>query len=105
MCVAPLPRSARVYPVEALMADCRQYFATTGRRVTFEYTLLAGVNDGRQHVRSSSPAQQRDLQPLPVVLCWASAVLPPLAKPQRGPSWKCEVFPRRAPSKPHSGFT
>ena len=40
-----------MYPIEALMADCRQYFAVTGRRVTFEYTLMAGVNDGRHHVR------------------------------------------------------
>ena len=37
--------SARVYPLEALMMDCREYFRTTGRRVTFEYTVLAGVND------------------------------------------------------------
>lgn len=49
-----LSRSAKVYPIEALMADCRQYFAITGRRVTFEYTLMAGVNDGRHHVRPSS---------------------------------------------------
>jgi hypothetical protein len=46
--------SAKVYPIEALMADCRQYFAVSGRRVTFEYTLMAGVNDGRHHVRSPS---------------------------------------------------
>lgn len=25
--------------------DCREYFNTTGRRVTFEYTVLATVND------------------------------------------------------------
>ena len=46
------PRSAQVYPLEALMADCRAYFAATGRRVTFEYTLMAGVNDSLQHVRA-----------------------------------------------------
>ncbi len=33
------------------MADCRAYFGATGRRVTFEYTLMAGVNDSPQHVR------------------------------------------------------
>ncbi|KAL0020893.1 hypothetical protein WJX77_007989 [Trebouxia sp. C0004] len=37
--------SAKVYPLEALMLDCQQYFRVTGRRVTFEYTVLAGVND------------------------------------------------------------
>ncbi|EFN52752.1 hypothetical protein CHLNCDRAFT_36696 [Chlorella variabilis] len=38
--------SARAYPLDALMADCQEYFRLSGRRVTFEYTLLAGVNDG-----------------------------------------------------------
>ncbi|KAK9803300.1 hypothetical protein WJX72_009998 [[Myrmecia] bisecta] len=37
--------SAKAYPLEVLMMDCHQYFATTGRRVTFEYTLMAKVND------------------------------------------------------------
>lgn len=32
------------------MHDCRQYFAATGRRVTFEYTLMAGVNASPQDV-------------------------------------------------------
>ena len=27
------------------MMDCQEYFRVTGRRVTFEYTVLAGVND------------------------------------------------------------
>ena len=40
--------SAKVYPLEALMMDCQEYFRVTGRRVTFEYTVLAGVNDSRQ---------------------------------------------------------
>ncbi len=35
----------RRYPVEDLLAACRAYQAQTGRRVTFEYTMLAGVND------------------------------------------------------------
>ena len=25
--------------------DCQEYFKITGRRVTFEYTVLAGIND------------------------------------------------------------
>lgn len=41
--------SAKAYPLEALMADCKSYFITTKRRVSFEYTLLAGVNDGQEH--------------------------------------------------------
>ncbi|MDB9494780.1 23S rRNA (adenine(2503)-C(2))-methyltransferase RlmN [Spirulina major CS-329] len=45
--------SASVYPLKALLADCRTYVETTKRRVTFEYILLSGVND--------SPAQAQEL--------------------------------------------
>lgn len=31
--------------VEALLDACREYYATTGRRISFEYTLIAGKND------------------------------------------------------------
>lgn len=41
--------SAKAYPLEALMKDCRDYFLETNRRVSFEYTLLAGVNDSVEH--------------------------------------------------------
>ncbi|XP_010690639.2 uncharacterized protein LOC104904143 [Beta vulgaris subsp. vulgaris] len=41
--------SAKAYPLEALMQDCRDYFLETNRRVSFEYTLLAGVNDSVEH--------------------------------------------------------
>ena len=41
--------SARHYSLAALLADCRDYVATTGRRVTFEYIVLAGVNDHPEH--------------------------------------------------------
>jgi hypothetical protein len=37
---AQIVPSAKLYPLEVLMEDCRQYFQTTGRRVSFEYTLL-----------------------------------------------------------------
>ena len=37
--------SADRYPLTALMDDCRAYVEITGRRISFEYTLLAGVND------------------------------------------------------------
>ncbi|XP_010937613.1 uncharacterized protein [Elaeis guineensis] len=41
--------SAKSYPLDALMDDCKAYFIQTRRRVTFEYTLLAGVNDRIEH--------------------------------------------------------
>ncbi|GFP81745.1 probable dual-specificity RNA methyltransferase rlmn [Phtheirospermum japonicum] len=41
--------SAKSYPLDAIMNDCKHYFLETGRRVSFEYTLLAGVNDAVEH--------------------------------------------------------
>jgi len=31
--------------IGALLSACREYFITTGRRISFEYTLIAGKND------------------------------------------------------------
>ncbi|MCD8118375.1 MAG: 23S rRNA (adenine(2503)-C(2))-methyltransferase RlmN [Lachnospiraceae bacterium] len=36
---------ARRYPLTELIPACRDYFAKTGRRLTFEYSLIDGVND------------------------------------------------------------
>ncbi|MFN3360057.1 MAG: 23S rRNA (adenine(2503)-C(2))-methyltransferase RlmN [Pseudanabaenaceae cyanobacterium] len=36
------------YPLDRLISDCQDYVTKTGRRVSFEYTLLAGVNDTRE---------------------------------------------------------
>jgi 23S rRNA (adenine2503-C2)-methyltransferase len=41
--------SAKPYPIEDLLAECREYVEITGRRVTFEYILLAEVNDLPEH--------------------------------------------------------
>ncbi|MBR0398389.1 MAG: 23S rRNA (adenine(2503)-C(2))-methyltransferase RlmN [Eubacterium sp.] len=40
---------ARRYSIEELTAACREYFAETGRRISFEYALIAGKNDGAEH--------------------------------------------------------
>ena len=40
---------ARGIPLGRLLAACRRYFERTGREVTFEYCLLAGVNDLPEH--------------------------------------------------------
>lgn len=40
------------YPLKELMAACRRYLEKAPRDfVTFEYVMLAGVNDGEQHAR------------------------------------------------------
>ena len=35
----------RAYPVEDLFAACHRYFQKTGRRISFEYAMIDGVND------------------------------------------------------------
>jgi 23S rRNA (adenine2503-C2)-methyltransferase len=44
---------ARTWPLDELLAACRDYAARLERRIFFEWTLIAGQND--------SPAQARDL--------------------------------------------
>lgn len=41
----------RKYPLDVLMPACRAYAERTGRIVTFEYTLIRGVNDTPEHAR------------------------------------------------------
>jgi 23S rRNA (adenine2503-C2)-methyltransferase len=41
--------SARQYPLDTLLDECRDYVQITGRRVTFEYILLAELNDRPEH--------------------------------------------------------
>lgn len=36
----------RVYPLERLMAACKNYALPNRRRITFEYILMEGINDG-----------------------------------------------------------
>jgi len=44
--------TARAYPLAQLLEDCRRYASDTSRRVSFEYILLAGVNDAPQQARA-----------------------------------------------------
>lgn len=37
--------------VEELMAACRRYYDRTGRRISFEYAMIDGVNDTEYHAR------------------------------------------------------
>jgi 23S rRNA (adenine2503-C2)-methyltransferase len=42
----------RKYPLDKLMAACRDYFEATGRRVSFEYALFEGINDSEENARA-----------------------------------------------------
>ena len=35
----------KAYPTEELLAACRRYYQKTGRRISFEYAMIHGVND------------------------------------------------------------
>ncbi|MBE5938806.1 MAG: 23S rRNA (adenine(2503)-C(2))-methyltransferase RlmN [Lachnospiraceae bacterium] len=39
---------ANKYSIEEILDACRYYFDMTGRRISFEYSLVAGVNDSRE---------------------------------------------------------
>ena len=41
--------TAKAYPYDALLEDCRHYLEVTGRRVSFEYILLGDLNDRQEH--------------------------------------------------------
>jgi len=41
--------TARRYPLAALIDECREYVQITGRRISFEYILLAELNDRPEH--------------------------------------------------------
>ncbi len=41
----------RKFNLDELMKACRYYFAKTGRRISFEYSLIEGVNDTEQSAR------------------------------------------------------
>ncbi len=39
----------RLYRIEELMAACKYYFNATGRRISYEYALIMGVNDNLEN--------------------------------------------------------
>ena len=40
-----------IYSLEDVLDACEEYFAVTGRRVTYEYSLVSGVNDEEEELR------------------------------------------------------
>ena len=49
---AALVPAARKWPLDELMDACREYTATLGRRIFFEWTLIEGKNDGPEHAHA-----------------------------------------------------
>ena len=43
---------ANKYTISEILDSCRYYIEKTGRRITFEYSLVSGVNDSKEDARS-----------------------------------------------------
>jgi 23S rRNA (adenine2503-C2)-methyltransferase len=44
----------RTYPLATLMKSCKSYTQKTNRRITLEYIMIKGVNDGQEDLKSLS---------------------------------------------------
>jgi len=49
----------RKYPLRELMSACEDYLERRGRQITFEYILIAGVNDGLDQTRPLAELARR----------------------------------------------
>lgn len=56
----------RKWNIAALLTACRDYFATTGRRISFEYTLAKGTNDTEQHARALASVLKKYCPDMPL---------------------------------------
>ena len=52
----------RKWNIAALLGACRRYFEKTGRRISFEYTLIAGKNDSPAAARRLALVLNRNLR-------------------------------------------
>ena len=49
----------RKYPLEMLMDACECYLEKRGRMISFEYILIAGINDRLEHAKLLVPMAER----------------------------------------------
>jgi len=71
--------------VDALMAACKRYFERTGRRVSFEYAMIDGVNDTKEHLEHLVKRMQHAGGHLNLI------PLNPIAERTLGPSGKSNL--------------
>jgi len=74
----------KTYPLERLMASCRRYAEHTGRRLTFEYVLLAGVNDEPQYARELAGLLRGTSAAVNVIPYNPTSVAEPFERPDTG---------------------
>jgi len=58
----------RQHPLDDLIAACREHLSATGRRITFEYVLIDGINSSPEQAAALASLVRRvDVRPLPHV--------------------------------------
>ena len=68
------------YPIAELLDACRVYFEKTGRRISFEYTVITGVNDTAEDARRLGDTLRRSLPEIPLHV----NLIPVNTVPERG---------------------
>ncbi len=53
------------YSVEEVLGACRRYFEKTGRRVSFEYTLISGQNDSSADAKALAGVLKKNMGKIP----------------------------------------
>ncbi len=74
----------KTYPLARLMESCRNYAAQTGRRLTFEYVLLKGVNDEPSHARELAQLLRGTSAAVNVIPYNPTSVAEPFERPDMG---------------------
>ena len=75
----------RKYPIEALIETCKAYTSSTGRRITFEYAMIDGLNDTVEHATQLSKL-------LKGMLCHVNLIaLNPITKYERSGSSRTNI--------------
>ena len=52
--------------IDALLRACADYFVTTGRRISFEYTLISGVNDSPEGAAELAALLKKYMKDMPL---------------------------------------
>ena len=56
----------RKYGIHALLTACAAYFERTGRRISFEYTLLSGINDSPEKAEALAALLRGSMKGMPL---------------------------------------
>ncbi|MBE6655980.1 MAG: 23S rRNA (adenine(2503)-C(2))-methyltransferase RlmN [Ruminococcaceae bacterium] len=56
----------RKWNIDTLLTACADYYRKTSRRISFEYTLLAGENDGEDEARALASLLKRYMRGMPI---------------------------------------